>query len=258
MTGHQRPAVIEQLRARIATIERMGVGGEDEVRPVLTFGQPAIDMALPWLGLPLGCLHEIVGQGTSGFAAASGFTCALLDRLGGGECDIGDMAVTGVTVLWCLQAHEVREHGVPYAPGFAALGLDPAHTIVTRGRNDTDILWAMEEGLHTPEIGVVIGETNAVDFTYSRRLQLAAEASGVTAFILRRGVDMPASAAVTRWRVVPVSGISAGGVRWQLVLQRCRGGTPNEWFVEWNDETGNFAVAPEFRHGMPQPHRAYA
>ena len=256
MTGHHCPAVIQQLRTRIAAIERMGPDEAGAGRPVLALGQPAIDAALPWSGLPLGCLHEIVGQGTGGFAAASGFACALLDRLGNSNGD--DMAAAGVTVLWCLQTHEVREHGVPYAPGFAALGLDPAHTIVTRGRSDVDILWAMEEGLRTPEVAAVVGETGGVDFTYSRRLQLAAEASGVTAFILRRGEDMPASAAVTRWRVMPIPGTDTGHTRWQLELRRCRGGAPNEWFVEWNDETSDFTVAPEFRHGTPEPQRAYA
>ena len=261
MTGHQRPAVIDQLRARIVAIERMGTGEEGGMRPVLAFGQPAIDAALPWSGLPLGCLHEIAGQGTGGFAAASGLTCALLGRLAGrADGHTGDMVTTGVTVLWCFQVHEVREHGVPYAPGFAALGLDPAHTIVARGRSDIDILWAMEEGLRMPEIAAVVGEVGNVDFTHSRRLQLAAETSGVTAFVLRRGSDMPASAAVTRWLATPVSGAGAGGgrPRWRLELRRCRGGAPNEWFVEWDDETGDFAVAPVFRHGALQPQRAYA
>ncbi len=64
MTGHRRPAVIEQLRARIAAIDKTGPGEEEGYgRPVLAFGQPVIDAALPWSGLPLGCLHEIVGQG---------------------------------------------------------------------------------------------------------------------------------------------------------------------------------------------------
>jgi protein ImuA len=256
MTGHRCPAVIQQLRTRIAAIERMRPDEAGAGRPILALGQPAIDAALPWSGLPLGCLHEIVGQGIGGFAAASGFACTLLDRLGDSNGD--DMEKTGVTVLWCLQTHEMREHGVLYAPGFFALGLDPAHTIITRGRRDVDILWAMEEGLRTPGVAAVVGETNDVDFTCSRRLQLAAEASGVTAFILRRGEDMPASAAVTRWRVMPMPSTDTKHTRWQLELRRCRGGTPNEWFVEWNDETSNFTVAPEFRYGTPEPQRAYA
>lgn len=259
--GHQRPAVVERLRTRIAAIERLGAGEESGMRPALAFGQPAIDTALPWSGLPLRCLHEIAGQGVSGFAAASGFACALLGRLGNRiDSPAGEMVGARGTVLWCLRTHEMREHGVPYAPGFAALGLDPARTIVARGRSDTDVLWAMEEGLRTPEIAAVVGEVDDVDFTHSRRLQLAAETSGVTAFVLRRGGDMPASAAVTRWLVAPAPGIGADGgfAHWRLELRRCRGGTPNEWVVEWNDETSDFAVAPVFRHGTPEPQRAIA
>ena len=261
MTGHRRPAVIEQLRARIAAIDKTGPGEEEGYgRPVLAFGQPVIDAALPWSGLPLGCLHEIVGQGTGGFAAASGFTCALLGRFGSGAGDhrAGDPTATRAMVLWCLRIHEMREHGVPYAPGFAAFGLDPVRTVITRGRNDTDVLWAMEESLRTPGVAAVVGEADDVDFTHSRRLQLAAEAGGVTAFILRRGGDMPATAAVTRWRVAPVPGVGTGRSRWRLELQRCRGGAPNEWLVEWDDETDDFTVVSEFRHGTPEPQRAYA
>ena len=176
------------------------------------------------------------------------------------------MAATGGAVLWCLQTYEIRERGVPYAPGFAAFGLDPARLVVTRGRGDIEILWAMEEGLRTPGVAAVVGEVGDVDFTHSRRLQLAAETSGVTAFVLRRGDDMPASAAFTRWRVTPVPGAGAGAsasasiglARWRLELRRCRGGTPNEWSVEWDDETGDFAVAPAVRHATPQPQRAFA
>ena len=256
MMGHRRPAVIQELRTRIAATERIESDEVGAGRPILVLGQPAIDEALPWSGLPLGCLHEIVGQGISGFAAASGFVCALLGWLNNINGD--DMVKPGVTVLWCLRAHEVREHGVPYAPGFAILGLDPAHTIITRGRRDVDILWAMEEGLRTSEVAAVVGETSGVDFTRSRRLQLAAEASGVTAFILHRGEDMPASAAVTRWRVMSMPSDDIGHTRWQLELLRCRGGTPNTWFVELNDETSDFTVAPEFRNGTSEPQRAYA
>ncbi len=256
MTERRHPAAIERLRARIAAIEGAGPGGEaGRGRPVLALGQPAVDAALPWFGLPLGCLHEIAGRGAGGFAAASGFVCALLGRLGGGGAG-GAGGPAAATVLWCLRAHGAREHGVPYAPGFAALGLDPARGVFAYGRNDADILWAMEEGLRAPSVAAVVGEADDVGFTRSRRLQLAAGAGGAAAFLLRRGGGMPASAAVTRWRVMPVPG--AGRSRWRLELRRCRGGAPNEWSMEWDDETGDFAVASTLRHGTPEPRRARA
>src|SRR3984893_447414 len=98
----------------------------------------------------------------------------------------------------------------------------------------------MEEGLRAPGIAAVVGEVGALPAVASRRLQLAAERSGVIAFLLRRWRDggqaareraLP-SAAVTRWRVAalpsqPLRGEPGVGYpRWWVELMRCRGGEP--------------------------------
>jgi hypothetical protein len=106
-------------------------------------------------------------------------------------------------VLWCLPRPDL------YGPGLAAYGLDPARLVLVRTRRDAEILWAMEEGLRTSGVAAVVGEVGALPAVASRRLQLAAEHSGVTAFVLRRWRDggqaarernLP-NAAATRWRV---------------------------------------------------------
>ena len=97
--------------------------------------------------------------------------------------------------------------------------------------------------------------------TASRRLQLAAEGSGVPALALRRfrHASDPAlqepNAAVTRWRVAAlpsppplahaphVAGLARA--RWQLDLVRCRGGAPATWIVEACDATGRLALATD-------------
>jgi protein ImuA len=74
-----------------------------------------------------------------------------------------------------------------------------------------------------------------------RRLQLAAERSGVTALLLRRwrtGAEAAVerarpSAAVTRWRVAALPSADIPGLpgigwpRWRVELLRCRGGLPD-------------------------------
>jgi protein ImuA len=77
----------------------------------------------------------------------------------------------------------------------------------------------------------------------SRRLQLAAERSGITAFLLRRWRDggqaareraLP-NAAVTRWRIAALPSLptrgepGVGHSRWRVELLRCRGGEPACW-----------------------------
>ena len=100
--------------------------------------------------------------------------------------------------------------------------------------------------------------------TASRRLQLAAEQSGVTAFVLRRRRkhDDPAlrepSAAVTRWLVRPVP--SPPPCRTRLTCRgwaRRRGGSssrvaegaaPSSWTVEACDAQGHLHLAAELAH----------
>jgi protein ImuA len=99
-----------------------------------------------------------------------------------------------------------------------------------------------------------------------RRLQLAAERSGVTAFVLRRwrnGEEAAAererpSAALTRWRVASLPSFDElrlrdaprlrhliGRPRWRVELLRCRGGVPALWDVEVADATGHVCLSAE-------------
>lgn len=178
-------AKIAELRRRIGALERAGARGGDaagaresfDCEPgVLPFGVAEIDDALPWRGLALGALHEISGPARDG--AALGFITALLVRL--------TARAPGV-VLWCRRLGAAYESGNIYAPGLAAFGLDPSRLILLGARQGSDVLWAMREGLSCPRLLAVVGEVEAaaVGLTASRRLQLAAEKSGVSCFLLR-------------------------------------------------------------------------
>jgi protein ImuA len=233
---------------------------------VLPFGVPEIDNALPWRGLALGALHEISGPARD--AAALGFVSALLARLA---------ARAPGMVLWCRRLGAAYEAGNIYAPGLAAFGLDPSRLILLGARHGRDVLWALREGLSCPRLLAVVGEVEktAIGLTASRRLQLAAEKSGVSCFLLRTtppeggqvnnlppeggqaDITPEPSAALSRWHLRsapsgPVPGVEAaraaqrwlgpGRLRWRAELRRCRGAGPAEWRVEWHHETGNFTV----------------
>jgi protein ImuA len=154
-------------------------------------------------------------------------------------------------VLWCLPRPDL--HG----PGLAAHGLDPGRVVMVSAPRDAEILWAMEEGLRAPGIAAVVGEVGGLPAVASRRLQLAAERSGITAFLLRRWRDggqaareraLP-NAATTRWRIAALpSGPlrnepGVGRPRWRVELLRCRGGEPACWEVEVADATGHVSLA---------------
>jgi protein ImuA len=183
-------------------------------------------------------LHEFAGMGAgTEHATASALLAA------------GLLAGSAGIVLWVLEQPDL------HPPALAAVGLGPERIVYVQARQPRTVLLVMEEGLRHRGIAGVVGELGGpLSLTASRRLQLAAERSGVTAVLLRRSrrFDDPVlaqpSAAVTRWRVTAVpSGPplahapetpGLGGARWRLELIRCRGGAPRSWVVEACDATG--------------------
>jgi protein ImuA len=233
-------ALLPELRERIRRIERPA----ETTHGTFPFGIAAIDRVLPGGGLARGALHEILGAGgdEEDGALAAAFIARILGRL---------TATADGMVLWCLPRPDL------YGPGLAAHGLDPARVVLVRAPRDADILWAMEEGLRTPGILAVVGEVGALPAIASRRLQLASERSGVTAFLLRRWRDggqaareraLP-NAAATRWRIIALPSQplcnepGVGHARWRVELLRCRGGEPACWEMEVADATGHVSLA---------------
>jgi protein ImuA len=191
-TSNVARPLIAALRERVRRIEQP-TAIRHGVQP---FGLDAIDRALPGGGLARGALHEIIGSGgdeEDGTLAAA-FAAVILARL--------TVTAEGI-VLWGLARPDL------YGPGLVAHGLDPARLVLVRTSRDAEILWALEEGLRTTGVAAVVGEVGALPDVAGRRLQLAAERSGVTAFVLRRWRNAAAvvreralpSAAVTRWRI---------------------------------------------------------
>lgn len=235
--GAPRATLLESLRTQIARIERGAVSGPGKVLP---FGLDAIDAALPGGGLPLAALHEAAGAGSDveHGAAAALLIGGILARLAG-------------PVLWVIATPDL------FAPGLAAVGLHPDRVIFAEAGKE--VLAVMEEGLRHPGLAAVVGEVSGpFGLVASRRLQLAAEQSGVLAFVLRRSRrhDDPAlaapSAAMTRWRVAALPSPPAdpaspdtpglGPALWQLDLLRCRGGEPGSWMVEACDAQGRLGL----------------
>jgi protein ImuA len=271
-------AHLAEIRERIRRIERPAAAKHG----VLPFGVGAIDRALPGGGLARGALHEILGTGgdEEDGALAAAFAARILGRVGTSSTSpslsaLGDgrgrpperpagPAVRGEVgaILWCLPRLDL------YGPGLAAHGLDPGRLVLVRASRDAEILWAMEEGLRSPGIVAVVGEVGSLPSVASRRLQLAAERSGITAFLLRRWRDggqaareraLP-NAAVTRWQIAALPsqlppipspargeglgwGLGVGSPRWRVELLRCRGGEPACWELEVSDATDPISLA---------------
>ena len=252
------PPLLSGLREQVRRLERAHTA-QRAGRSAVPLGISEIDALLPEGGLLTGALHEIeAGPTPSGRVAphdgpALGFAAHMLGRFGEG------------TILWCRQP-AIGGDALPYAPALSAW-FDPARILMVTTPREENLFWAMEEGLRTPGIAAVLGETRATDPTAGRRLSLAAEKSGVPALLLRAQPAPPQSICTTRWRVtsapspevpgiemlkhdrfrfgrrpgshseaVPVPGRrlasvesdhAIGAARWQVELRRNRFGTPS-------------------------------
>ena len=243
-----RTETLARLRDQIARLERTSVAPAHQAIPL---GITAIDAALPGGGLLLGALHEVAGSGpdTEHGAAAALFLGGLLARTQG-------------PVLWVRQRADLFAQVFP--PGLACVGLHPARVVFADAGKE--VLAAMEEGLAHPGLAAVVGElSQRLTLIASRRLQLAAEQSGVLAALLRRSqtFDDPTlsapSAAVTRWRIAALpsppplphapSVPGLGPALWRLDLTRCRGGQPGSWIVEACDAAGRLTLVTHLADG---------
>lgn len=236
-----RPA-LQDLRNRIRQLER---GGQRVMR-VLPFRLAEIDDRLPSGGLALGAVHEVAEGGDLGVihaAAATLFVAGILSRMTG-------------PVLWCLRASDL------FAPALSQVGLDANRVIYAEAPDEKTLPLLVEEGLRHRGLAAVVGELAKLPMVASRRMQIAAEHSGVTAIILRRWRSPAAAAAevgqptsaVTRWRVsaLPSSPLPAPGIgrrRWRVELVRCRGGGTGEWDMEGCDEEGRLGLLANLADG---------
>ncbi len=141
-----------------------------------------------------------------------------------------------------------------HGPGLADLGLDPARLILGVLPDAKALLRAGVDALRCSALGAVIlelgGNPALLNLTSSRRLALAAEASGVTPLLLRVRAARPSpSAAQTRWQVssapsAPLAADAPGHPALTLGLLRQRGGPAGlDWNVEWDRDAVCFRPA---------------
>jgi protein ImuA len=231
---------LESLKARIAGIER-ACAGETGGEPagIARTGHAGIDAALGG-GLMRARLHEIFAAEADDAGCATGFTAALALRIGG-------------TLVWLREGEAEKRGGQLHAPGLVEIGLSPAQVILGTLPDALAVLRAAADVTRCGDVGVAVVELwrdpRALDLTASRRLALAAEASGVTVIALRIAATPSPSAAQTRWQVgaapsLPMEANAPGYPAWKIELLRQRGRPAGgAWRVEWNREQACLADA---------------
>ena len=251
---HHRPRgrkQIEDLRSRIQALERPTWKREDDL---FSLGIPEIDRLLPSGGFLPAALYEIFSDRPTDGGAATGFCIALMASFLGSRRD---------RILWCAN-DSATDTGELYPFGLVQQGLDVSLLTVVKTTRDSDVLWAMEEGLRSTAFTVVLGEVKKISMTSSRRLQLATEENGVLTILLRPSMETSGlSAAIQRWRIKAApshpkgfanSLNEPGAACWNTKLFRSRGGTPGTWLMEWCDETSCLSLATSVCNRPDQPH----
>lgn len=221
----------------------------------VSLGHAGIDAALGG-GLERGRLHEVFAEEEE---AGSGAGFAAL---------LGLLVAVGRPILWLRCEAAERRTGRLQAGGLGELGHDPAALLLGIVPDEPALLRAAAEASRCAGLGALLvecwGPMRGFDLTASRRLMLAAEASGVAVLVLRIAAALQPSAADTRWRVAaaPSTALEAdapGAPMFDLELLRRRAGPPaGPWRVEWNRDQTCFAEPDLVREGAPLPRLVHA
>ncbi|HEX5171782.1 MAG TPA: Error-prone repair protein ImuA [Cyclobacteriaceae bacterium] len=231
MAHPRRTDILKDLQADILRMQ----GFKSFNNPALDIGLGPIKDFFPNSSFPLGAIHEFLCSKAEDSASTIGFIAGLLSSLMGNK---------GAT-LWISSSRTL------FPPALKSFGIEPDRFVFLDLEKERDVVWAMNEALKCSALSAVVGEIREIDFTNSRRLQLAVEQSQVTGFILRNSYrKLNTTACVSRWRVTQLPSESVdnlpgiGFPKWRVELLRMRNGKTGVWDIQWVD--GQFAPVDHF------------
>jgi protein ImuA len=206
--SHATTPLIEALAEQVRRIEG---ARRAAAQTVISSGLPALDALLPDGGFRQGSLVEWLSE-DSGSGAA---TLALLAARQAAR-DGGTLVVVDRQRLF-------------YPPAAVRLKIDLERLMIVRPAGRRDHAWALDQVLRSRGVAAVWCFPGEQDQHTLRRWQLAAEASGVLALMLRAAsARHEPSWAELRLLVEPITGpaqVTMGrGRRWRVELLRCRSG----------------------------------
>lgn len=213
---------------------------------------PAADMAfsVSFPALERGHLHEI--------------HCTAPDRAAALAFALTQEQGAQAGAVFALQA--VRRQRLPTlfsGDGLALLGIDPGRLTIVEPGSEVEMLRAGLEAARCPGVAMVLMESEGrfadYDLTASRRLVLAAEASGASIMLLRGDAEQRSSGAQTRWSIrsvpsVPLEADAPGLPAIEAELLRCRSGPAGgRWLLSWDAEHGCFRDRDAGEEGRDTP-----
>ncbi len=223
-----KPHIIAQLQQQILPL----LGYKTNSKPN-SFKLGPITHAFPNHCFPVAAVHEFITTNREQSAATAAFIAGLLAKL---------TQQSGATIY-------ISASRSIFPIALQSFALNPSQFIFIDLQKEKDVIWVMEEALKCKGLAGVVGELQELNFTESRRLQLAVEKSGVTGFIIRKNPrKLVTTACISRWQINPLPGITVddlpgiGFPRWNVELLKIRNGRPGSWQIEW--AAGGFRYIP--------------
>jgi len=248
-----RMSTLAHLRGHIERIETTGAAAPDRI----ALGHAEADAGLHG-GLAVGAVHEVFAEGHQS-AAATGFIAGLSARV-----------TARRPLVWVRQDFCDLEAGTLSMSGLSELGLDPRCLVTVRASDVESALRTAADALACDALGAVVlevwGQARQFDLVASRKLTLAAQASGVTGLLLRISAAPEPSTAETRWivRAAPspppsqwgalspaaalLPAAAWGSPCFDAELAHNRHGPTGRWIMEWKCDECLFSEAAD-----PQP-----
>jgi protein ImuA len=253
-----RTSTLASLRGRIDRIETPEGASHDAGAPNrVALGHTEADALLRG-GLAVAAIHEVFSEGRQS-AAATGFIAGLAGRVSARR-----------PLVWVRQEFCDLEAGSLSMHGLIGLGLDPRCLVTVRAGDIESALRTAADALACDALGAVVlevwGAAKQLDLVASRKLTLAAQASGVTGLLLRIAAEPLPSTAETRWIVraahsppeaelgalLPAAALwpaaAWGSPCFDAELIRNRHGPTGRWIMEWKCDECLFSEATD-----PQP-----
>jgi protein ImuA len=250
-------ARISTLVSLRGSIERLEAPGDAYAPDRVALGHTDADETLQG-GLAKGAIHEVFAEGRQS-GAATGFIAGFSGRVAARR-----------PLVWVRQDFTEIESGALSMSGLSELGLDPRRLVTVRAAGIDDALRTAADALGCDAVGAVVlevwGEARQLDLVASRKLTLAAQASGVTGLVLRVAAEPQPSTAETRWIVRAAHSPPAAHSMWgapvfDAELVRNRHGPVGRWIMEWKCDECLFsepATHPQPVAAAPahRPHQA--
>lgn len=203
----------------------------------ITFGAPQIDLAFPKGALTAAGLHEFNPKHHRDQLATYQTTLALAAR---------QQQANPGTPIFCFITEDQKQL-LEWLKSDAAESVNLAKDdiIIITAKYSDDLLWAIEETLHTTGPAAIIAHFNTLDSLAAQRLAITSRTKGVPGFLVcNHPIEGPIHAE-TRWTLQQAVSPESQKPHSQLTANYIKIDPENKqsWAIRWNSANNRFSAS---------------